>query len=302
MANQNQNQNRNRSSNGVRPAQKSGTTPVPTMPKPEAKPAAKPDMPNSGNSNKDGRKLTPKQEAMRRRQAIRRRNRAIVIGLVGLVTLVAAGLIIYSVTQPLKFDSLPAQKTADNAIPLDAGLTAVDDRFTKGATDAKVVVTEYGDFQCPACRSFFESTEKNLFNDYVKTGKVKFVFSNYAFLDQGRAAQESHVAAEAAYCASDQKRFWDFHDALYLNQLPENTGKLTTDRMKQLASQLGLNTDTFNKCVDDRKYKSAVLQDYTQGTQKGVSATPTIMVNGEATKTNGYEDIKAAIEKALAAK
>lgn len=292
MANQKQNQNKN----GNRPAPRNTTTP-PTG----GQSTATQTPPRPTTSAAGPRKLTPKQEAARRRAAARRRNQMIVIGLIAVVAIAAVAIILFAVNQPLKFDSLPDKQTADNAIALDSGLTATDERFTKGASTAKVTVTEYGDFQCPACESFFQTTEKQLINDYVKTGKVKFNFYIFAFLDQGRPAQESHVAAEAAFCAADQKRFWDFHDGLYSNQLPENSGKLTPDRMKQLASQLGLNKDQFNQCLDNHKYRNQVAQDYQTASAKGVNATPTLAINGQIITFNSYDDIKAAIESALAA-
>ncbi|MEI6045084.1 MAG: thioredoxin domain-containing protein [Chloroflexota bacterium] len=264
-------------------------------------------MPNE-KQNSDKPRLTSKQEAMLRRQAARRRNQTIVLGGITLVAVAAIALIVFAINQPYKFDSLPnpTAQIVDNTYPLNAGLIPVDETLTKGATIAKVVVTEYADFQCPACRIFFETTEKDLANDYVKTGKVKVVFASYAFLDTGSAAgrtfQESHLAAEAAYCASDQKRFWDFHDALYTNQpAGENTGKLTINLMKQLAGQLGLNKETFNKCMDDRKYKNTVVEDAQKAVQKGVKGTPTIAINGELLSGITYSEIRTAIEKALTA-
>ena len=262
---------------------------------------------SSGSGQPQPRKLTPRQEALRRRQAIRQRNRLIVIGLISLVAVAAVGLIIFAINQPTKFDNVADKAVLDNAIPLDAGLNPVDERFTKGANGANVTVTEYGDYQCPACRTFFEGEEKQLVNDYVKTGKVKMVFAVYPFLDSNLPAQESHVAAEASYCAADQKRFWDFHDALYSNQLSENTGKLTPDRMKQLAAASNLDKDAFNRCMDAHRYKSEVAQARTEVAQKGVNSTPSFAVNGQlvvsATPNNrpSYDEIKAAIEKALAA-
>jgi protein-disulfide isomerase len=281
----------------AQPQAKSGATQ--TANRPVSVPAA-----DSGNQE---RKLTPRQEAARKRLAARRRNRIIVFSMIGVVAVVVIGLVLIILNQPVKFDTLPAAHTVDKDIVALSTGTPTTDRFTMGNSAAKVTLTEYGDYQCPACRQFKEGGDQDqLINEYVKTGKIKFTFANYPFLDASSTFQESHLAAEAAYCAADQNRFWDFHDALYDNQLPENSGKLTTDRLKQLASQLGLNTDTFNKCLDTHKYKTEVANSAQAATTLGVNSTPSFAVNGQLIQSANpnsrpsYDEIKAALDKALA--
>lgn len=130
--------------------------------------------------------------------------------------------------------------------------------FELGPADAKVVVEEYGDYQCPYCKLWDEQVQPQIISNYIKAGKsVKLVFRPFPFLDQGRSTQESHLALQGAYCAADQNRFWDYHNALYSNQPQgENTGFWTTTRLKSLAQSLGLNTSTFNSCLDSGKYKA----------------------------------------------
>lgn len=302
-------QNSNRSASAASASKPTATAPIAPRPNPTVlpKPTATATRPVASGGDK---KLTPKQQAALKRQATRRRNQYIAIGLIALVTIGAIGLIIAVLNQPTKFE-LSNTVLADNAAARIPDKTSVDERFTMGASDAPITVTEYGDFQCPACRQFEETNGGNFKNDYVKTGKVKFVFQTWAFLDQNSAYKESHVAAEAAYCAADQKRFWDFHNALYTNQLPENTGKLTADRMKQMAAQLQLNPGDFNKCLDSGKYRQTVNDDATKVIQKGVTATPSFAIDGQLVTAGGkaspgtinsYDDLKAAVDKALAAK
>src|SRR3990167_3005650 len=89
--------------------------------------------------------------------------------------------------------------------------------FVLGDQNAPVTIIEYGDYQCPFCGKFFKETEPTLRENYIKTGKVKFVYRDFAFL-----GQESLWAANAAQCAGEQGKFWEYHDYLYGNQNGEN--------------------------------------------------------------------------------
>lgn len=118
--------------------------------------------------------------------------------------------------------------------------------------------------------------------EYVDTGKVKWVYHVMAFLDGNSPQQESHWAAEAAYCADDQGKFWDMEEKLYDKQGGENAGAYSKANLKLYAQELGLNTQAFNACLDGGKYSGQVNRDNQQGSLAGVSGTPTFFVNGQA--------------------
>ena len=96
-----------------------------------------------------------------------------------------------------------------------------------GDPNAKVTYVEFADFQCPFCKQFFSQTEPQIISDYVKTGKVKFVFRNFAFL-----GPDSNTAAEGAYCANDQGKFWDYHNFLYSHQAAEGSGQFSLKNLE----------------------------------------------------------------------
>ena len=96
-----------------------------------------------------------------------------------------------------------------------------------GKSDAPVTVIEFADFQCPFCERFYKDAEKGIIENYVKSGKVKFVFRNYAFL-----GPESNIAAEGAYCANEQGKFWEYHNFLFDNQGPENSGTFSKENLE----------------------------------------------------------------------
>ncbi len=110
---------------------------------------------------------------------------------------------------------------------------------------------------------------------YIATGKVKVIYKNFPVI-----GPESITAAQAALCASDQNKFWEYGNYLFAHQQSENSGAFTADHLKQFAADLGLNQSEFNSCLDSGKYANAVNHDYAEGQQRGVQATPTFFING----------------------
>jgi protein-disulfide isomerase len=163
-----------------------------------------------------------------------------------------------------------------------------------GSPDALVKVEEFADFQCPACAVFVSNVEPKIVKDFVDTGKIYFKFTPFSFI-----GPESNAAAEAAYCASDQNKFWEYHDTVYNNQRGENQGWFSSSRLTNFANDRGLNVDEFKKCFDGGKYKQQVLDDVTSGKQKNIDRTPSFLVNGRLV----YADtVYTVIESELKAK
>ncbi|MEI6289531.1 MAG: DsbA family protein [Chloroflexota bacterium] len=146
-----------------------------------------------------------------------------------------------------------------------------------GDPNAKVKIIEYSDFQCPYCAKFVSQTEQQLIDAYVATGKVYFEYHSFGDF----IGPESGRAAEAAYCAGDQEKFWDMHDIIFANQKGENAGDFTDARLVAFAGKLGLDSSKFNDCFNNGKYKSQVSQDGVDAQAAGVKATPSFTVNGK---------------------
>ena len=166
---------------------------------------------------------------------------------------------------------------------------------SEGAADAPVVVVEYADFQCPYCREFATGPERQLKQDYIDQGLVRYVFHHMAFI-----GDESRWAAAAAECANDQGHFWDYHDKLFASQTGENVGDFTYDNLKRFAAELNLDTQQFNQCLDSGQYEAKVQQEVTAAQQSGVTSTPTLFVNGQLIKQgSNYQVLQRAIDAAL---
>lgn len=142
-----------------------------------------------------------------------------------------------------------------------------------GDPNASVTFVEWGDYQCTYCHRFHTDTKDSVFSNFVDSGKIRFAFRDFPL--NGPA---SVLAAEASYCAGDQGKYWAYHDELYNNWEGENTGWVTTYNLKKFASNVSLDIDTFDKCLQSEKYKQKVLSNYKVGQSIGVNATPTFLV------------------------
>ncbi len=139
---------------------------------------------------------------------------------------------------------------------------------SKGATDAKVTIVEFSDFQCPYC-SRAEPAVDEVMQKYP--GKVRVVFRHFPLSFHEKAPK----AAEAAACAEEQGKFWEYHKTLFANQ-----GKLDVPDLKEHAKTLGLDTTKFEACLDGSKMKAKVDGDTAAGAKVGVNGTPAFFING----------------------
>ncbi len=133
-------------------------------------------------------------------------------------------------------------------------------------------------------------------NDYVDTGKVRFVYRHFAFL-----GEESVWAGEAAECADEQGRFWDYHDALFENWQGTNVGGYSYNNLLNFAGDLGLDSGQFSECMTERRYLDRVRGDSEYADSIGLTSTPSVLINGEIVRGADYDIFKDAIEAALAA-
>jgi protein-disulfide isomerase len=155
------------------------------------------------------------------------------------------------------------------------------DRNSIGDPNAPIHITEFGDFQCPFCKRFHTDTEALLINAYIKTGKVYFTYrsaGNWVSQNIGQGNTESQDAALAAYCAADQNKFWDMHDALFASASGEDQGSFTSERLTAIAKNAGLEMTAYQKCYDSGKYADQVQQDYADTLAAGIHGTPSFIV------------------------
>lgn len=137
-----------------------------------------------------------------------------------------------------------------------------------GADDAPITIIEFSDFECPYCRRSVPLL-KELLTKYP--GKLKLVYRDFP----GPNHQQALSAAEAAQCAAEQGRFWEYHDALFIRQSP-----VTNWNFSALAEEQGLHQSPFDACMKENRYRQEVLKDLRDGLKLGVTSTPTFFING----------------------
>ena len=255
-----------RAGSTAEPASRSASTSTPPASKPPGSPAAR---------AKARRATTPSQPGQRfRRWAIP--------GLLAAAALIAVGVLAFG--------------GAATASDPPGGSASV--RPVLGRAQAPVLIREYGDFQCPSCGAFARLIEPQIRAAYIDTGKVRLEWHDFAWI-----GRESRDAANAARCAGDQGKFWEYHDLLYRSQSGENQGAFSKDRLKSFGAGLGLETATFGACIDSGSHLGAVQADFADVSSKGFNGTPTFVIGTQRiVGAQPFEVFQAAIEAALATK
>ena len=163
-----------------------------------------------------------------------------------------------------------------------------------GSANAKVVVIEYGDFECPFCGSFARMHFPTFRSQYVDTGMVRWVFRHFPLRNIHSRAEP---AARASECASDQGDFVVYHDLIY-NTTDANGTILTDDQLRDHAQTMGLDLTTFDACYPPGNSKSTRVQtDVNSGTALGVTGTPTFFVGiaTNATTVSNADTVAGAV-------
>jgi protein-disulfide isomerase len=172
-----------------------------------------------------------------------------------------------------------------------------------GQKDAKVTLVEFSDYQCPFCGRNFQQTFPQVVSEYVKTGKIRYVFRDFPLESIHPLAFK---ASEAARCAGEQGKYWEMHDKLFSNQTA-----LAVDNLKEYAKTSGVDVEKFKSCLESGKEAAGIRADIAEGQQIGARGTPGFFLgltqpNAATFKAvkfiNGaqpYAEFKAAIEGLL---
>ena len=231
-------------------------------------------------------------------QATQENNKMMIPAAIIVAGLIIAGAVIY-VSGPRAVVPNGVNPPGDNAPPPSGNIAEIlkvrKDDFVLGSPTAKVVFIEYGDFQCPFCGRFATQVKPQIVEQYVKTGKAAFAWRDFAFL-----GEESFRASEAARCAGEQEKFWDFHDYLFSHQQGENQGAFSDANLKKFAGAVKLDQQKFDSCFASGKYRKAVEDSAGEGRSIGVNGTPASFINGKMVGgAQPFAQFQAEIESAL---
>lgn len=148
-----------------------------------------------------------------------------------------------------------------------------------GEANAPITIVEYSDFQCPYCSTFFKKTLPSIVENYVKTGKVKFVYKDFPLSGHANAVP----AAIATHCAGEQNAYWYMHDMLFDHQAEWSRLEVLDAESEFLtyAKRLELDTDKFSTCQAGDAYNKIIQDGFAEGVKLGVDGTPGFDIGGE---------------------
>ena len=173
---------------------------------------------------------------------------------------------------------------------------------TMGNPDAPITITEYSDYKCGHCAYFTFDTEHLLEDEYINTGKVYFISRSVGGMLSGA---QPLLAAEAAYCAGEQNKFWELHDLIFANQ----TTTFSKGTLEKWAKTAGADVDEYKACMANNTYFDRANQDEIDAKAEGINGTPsfiiTYVVDGEEVKeilpgNYPFQAFQDVIERALA--
>lgn len=189
----------------------------------------------------------------------------------------------------LSGDASPTSVTSEATV--DANRLTRGDSYTLGS--GAVTLTEFGDFQCPACGQAHPIV-KQVMGEYQ--GKVRFVFRNFPLPGHKNAG----AAANAAEAAGAQGKFWEMHDIIYTKQREWSESNKVADIFANYAQGLGLDSEKIKTAAEKNEFGAKITRDVSDGESVGVNATPTFFVNDKkVTGGYSYPSLKAAIDQAM---
>ncbi len=206
-------------------------------------------------------------------------SRPYLLAVAGLVILLAAVLVFYSSRGTSTSNTTQQLLAAQAEFPWDMAK-----ENSIGDPNAPVKLTEYEDFQCPYCLKYTANEEPTIIREYVKTGKVQLTYKHLPIL-----GSESVQAAIAEVCAQQQGKFWELYNLLFLTQAKagqdttEKTqaGRFSDDKLKQFATQIGLDMAKFNSCFTSTDALKTVQTQQAEANALGIKGTPGFTLNGQ---------------------
>jgi protein-disulfide isomerase len=154
--------------------------------------------------------------------------------------------------------------------PFKEAVLSIEGAPIKGDKNAKVTLVEFTDFQCPFCGRHFQQVYPQIYDEYIKTGKVKYVVRDFPLESIHPFAFKAAVAAR---CGGEQGKYWEMRDKLFTNQTA-----LAADDLAKYAKDVGLDAAKFKECLDSGKEDAKIRSDISEGRSAGVTGTPGFFV------------------------
>jgi protein-disulfide isomerase len=236
-------------------------------------------------------RVTPPNDSKKKSAAAPSSGPGAFYALVGALVVLGAGVLIYLARRP-KDLSIPAKVT------VMAADTAGFRGYLLGSESAPVEITEYADYQCPACQSFemlqFDVVKRQL----IDSGVVRWRYRDFP-LDQ--LHRHARLSAHAAACGDEQGKYWPLHRIIYENQPAWERAASAGSLFSDYAKQAGLDPERYDACMKSTKYAGRIEASLQEGIKVGVNSTPTFLIGGRLYPGVKSSDSLAAIAKRLAA-
>jgi len=173
---------------------------------------------------------------------------------------------------------------------------AWQNRNVLGDPNAPVTVEAWEDFLCPSCGQWTSTVEPKLIEDFIKTGKAKFVYQYFPLSSHGPGATLGAMAAE---CAADQGAFWPYHGVLFQVAASQGASGFTVERLISQAETANLDSRTFTQCMTGQKYRTKIQESVNQATNTlRLTGTPSVIVDGRLLENAfDYAAISSLIEQ-----
>jgi protein-disulfide isomerase len=251
--------------------------------------------------NREGKRTARERLAVERekQKSAERRRRALIVGASVVCVLALATVVGVLAANGGK----KGKSSATGPAIAPSGATGKDSlAIPVGMDSAKSTLTVWEDFRCPACQAF-ETAYRPTIHQLVDAGQLRVEYHLVTLIDGNLGGSGSRRAANAAACAQDAGKFWDYHDVLYQNQ-PKETQDTYADNAKllELAGKVdGLRTPTFETCVNDGTHDGWVIKSHAAFHSGGFSSTPTVVLDGKniyADQTMTPAKLKQMVEAA----
>ena len=189
--------------------------------------------------------------------------------LLGAVALAGIAWLVYQVGKPNAV-----------SIPVNVTVLAADTAgfrgYVLGADSAPVEISVFADYQCPGCQSFETIQFPAVRQQLIETGLVRWRYRDFPLEGHPHA----RLAAHAAACASDQGRFWEMHDVIYMRQAEWSPVRNATGKFSDYAQEAGLDVGRYDECMESAKFAGRIQASVMEGSKLGVNGTPTFLIGG----------------------
>lgn len=174
-------------------------------------------------------------------------------------------------------EKAPSSARPAASAPADPIFAAADKGRIAGDANAKTWLIIASDFQCPFCKQWHDESYKTIYDEYVRTGKIKVAYVNYPLQQH----QHAMVTAEAAMCASAQGKFWPYHEALFATQQQWQSMPSPTALLDSIAGAVGVEKTAWKQCVESQKMRPLIMADRDRSANAGVQSTPTFLIGNK---------------------